>query len=81
MDGFHRAWGNLHSQVLISILATCLQKQIAHKDPLLKKGTGQLVKLFLVLLTWLKLVQSQKPNPNRQQVSVHQILLAYLAAC
>lgn len=42
--------------------------------------TKTLDKLFLVLQTWLTALQSQKPNPNREQVSVHQILLIYLAA-
>lgn len=44
------------------------------------KDSGHLDKVFLVLLTWLTTLQTQKPNSNREKVSVHQILLIYLAA-
>lgn len=58
------AWGSLNSQCSFLFYLHGNRNKIMHKDPLLNKGTGQLDKWFLVFLTWLKVLQSQKPNPN-----------------
>lgn len=71
--GLHRARSTGQSEFPAPafILSTRLQKQPTHKDPLLNKDTGQLDKLLLLWLTWLRASQSWQPNPPRSRSLVH----------